>query len=66
MFTSFNSVVGFDIVYVMPPAANADVTEVAIIDRTNNPETIRHPEKKDGVIPVLDTGIQDTTLVINI
>ncbi|WP_281356029.1 hypothetical protein [Wolbachia endosymbiont of Atemnus politus] len=25
--------------YVMPPATNADVTEVAIIDRTNNPET---------------------------
>jgi len=61
-------VVGFDIVYVVPPATNTDVTEVAIIDRINNPETILswHPEKKDGVIPVLDTGIKGTTLVINI
>jgi hypothetical protein len=29
--------VGFDIVYVMPPATNADIAEVAIIDRTDNP-----------------------------
>jgi hypothetical protein len=46
-------VVGFDIVYVVPPATNTDVTEVAIIDRINNPETILswHPEKKGWCHP---------------